>query len=1147
MKRGSFAVALRTACVFMIVLAACRTAEAQEAQQRVKSWIYIDHSCACRTYIEGDSLEVPVDYYLDPGEDKGGTLLTLWGGGPWIDNPDGKYVQDRHHVSYPGLWASAPVASGRGHHVFKLTVPPALPQNGILLIVRFKDASGRDWPWDFRRGGIWFARRGGSFELETGKPGNLFTYDEPVRIVARLRNVTTPGAQMTLGYKVTDAAGAVVAQGQVPFTVQQDGQEVPIALDLSRRGTFLIEAGVPGWETRDTTFCRIPDLMAITGGARTQFGMTNVVVPAPPERLNELCMVARRLGLTSCRAMYSWYDMEPGPGVYMLDAWEQVLEIGRRNGIDTWLCVYEPPAWAFSGPLGTTSYAAVRVDWDAWRDFVHTVSTRLKGKLYGWEWLNEITPGGTSDPVTDYLTMCRIATQTAKAADPNLVTILAGGLWPRSFRTEMLKAGVADYIDALPIHYSDGAGVREAREDLESVGAAHVAVWDDESASGLNAWSVPPLEELRNTSQCDWVLTRWPDELTAGCERIIYFGGEGAPAGNWTYLLGDLRPRPVAATLAVFTSKMFSAKPVGVFSLGRAGLCHLFERGGSPLLVCSRRGGAETVSLPVGADSLRLTDYQGNESIVPAPDGVAALELTTVPFFAEGADLNVLRAYAVPEVLPYQGAEKARQRTEAPRLTMLAGRPGSVLVRLRNTYDRRLEGTVRIELPAGWPPAAPVPFGLEPAEERILPVTVAAPAGASREDQPGEAVFAFAWDKLPQVRKPFAVSVLSPTMLGNLLRNGGFEQADAAGTGPDSWPVDGKTSQWADAEGLGLGLGKRVVRFANSSDYSGIGQTLDLPGGRTYLYTAWVWNHDMPAGSNVYLEKADGSTEALYDIQVFKVAESTPYWQVYTSRVNTPGNLKRAGFAPLARGPGWALFDNVRVTLFEGTDFAAECHKAPRPPRIDGKLDDWVTQCPIPLVGRNQLTVVQDGYKWTPQNLNGVAYLMYDEANLYVAVEVLDDVEHTVGPDDAVVQGDSLILALDPTNRGPEAAARAFAYYVSSAPPGGGSGRHTIYRPASHAGGLRTGHLFRDSSVYEMAVERSPGRCTYEIRIPLSELGGVTAAPGGKFAFSIQLNDNDGAGLAAHMNWGGGISPAWRPEGFGVVTFAEEYGPSPGP
>ncbi len=880
-------------------------------------------------------------------------------------------------------------------------------------------------------------------------------------------------------------------------------------------------------------------MLAITGGAPTRFGMTNVVAPGPAERTEQLCRIARRLGLTSCRTMHSWYDLEPGPGVYKLDAWEEAFDIGRNNGIDAWLCIYNPPAWALVGAESVQSYKAVRVDWDAWRDFVRTVTVRLKGKLYGWEWLNEITPGGTDDPVRDYVTMCRIGTEAAKAVDPEVVTILAGGLWPRSFRIEMLKAGVADYVDVLPIHYSNGGGVVEAREDLASVGREQVVVWENESARGVNAWNVPPIEELQNTTQANWVLTQWTDELAVDCERIIYFGGHGAPAGNWTYLLGDLRPRPVAATLAVFTSKMFGARPVGVFSLGGAGLFHLFERDGRALLVCSSYEEGERVALRVGTDEVRITDYQGNETALRSEGGVAQLELAPMRYFLEDADLDVLKAYAVPEVLTHKAALKRSQLAELPRATMLLGKEGELFVRLRNLYDRELSGTVAMELPQGWPAGPPIPFTLEPGEERLLPVSVTVPDGAARQDYPAEAAFDFTWEKLPEIRKPFAISVLSADVLGNLIGNGGFEQADPSGAGPEGWQVNARTSLWAAPEGPALGLGERLVKFTNSEDYVSIGQTLELRGGQTYLYTAWLWNRGMHAGSNVYLGMADGTTRSLYDVHVFTAGEGNPYWQMYTSRIKTSANLKTARFAPLGRGAGWALFDNVRVTLFEGTDFVAECHRAPAPPRVDGRLDDWVTRCPIPLVGRNQLTVADEAYQWSPENINGVAYLMWDDANLYVALQVLDDVHHAAGRDDSVVEGDSVVLAFDPTNRGPEAEAKAFAYYVSSAVPGGGSGVHTVYRPEAHSGGLRTGHLFRDSSVYEMAIERAEGGCVYEMRIPLSELGGIPAVEGGKFGFSVQLNDNDGDGPAAHMNWGGGISPAWRPANFGVVTLVQ--------
>jgi hypothetical protein len=167
-----------------------------------------------------------------------------------------------------------------------------------------------------------------------------------------------------------------------------------------------------------------------------------------------------------------------------------------------------------------------------------------------------------------------------------------------------------------------------------------------------------------------------------------------------------------------------------------------------------------------------------------------------------------------------------------------------------------------------------------------------------------------------------------------------------------------------------------------------------------------------------------------------------------------------------------------------------------------------------------------------------VAYLRWDESNLYVAVDVFDDVHFAAGDGDTVIDGDSLILAFDPTHRSPEAASRSTAYYVSSQKPAGGSGAHTLWRPGKHSGGRPAGHLARDSSLYEIAVKPAHGRCVYELRIPWSELG-FSPAFGAKFGFAIQLNDNDGQGPAARMNWGGGISPAWHPASFGVITLVE--------
>ena len=451
-----------------------------------------------------------------------------------------------------------------------------------------------------------------------------------------------------LRYKVYDFTKAEVAQGSVPFTVEKDGQKVPVALDLQRRGTFLFQAEVDGWETREATFSRIPDLAAITRGKPTRLGFTMHAAPHLGYRTHEAVGDRARLGLTNCRLFTEWKSIEPGPEIYALEHWDQFFAAARANEVSTVITIYDPPAWAM--PRGRyVGYQMFDCNLDAFQKMVTTVSKRYQGKFWGWEWLNEITPGGTADYVADYVKLCRVGVEAARQVDPGLHSVLAGGLWPRGFRLDVLNAGAGKYVDVLPIHYGNGAGVEEARADLDSYGLSQVSVWENESCAFVIQWDCPGLEIVSETERCKWVLRQWTDELAAGCEKLIYFGGEGAAIGYGDYMLADFTPLPTAATLAVFAAKTFGATPLGVFSAGKAGRFHVFERNGKALLVAASDAKAgEEVPLAVGAASVRVTDYQGNETVIPTPGGVVRLRLSSMGSFIEEADLEVVKSLLVP-------------------------------------------------------------------------------------------------------------------------------------------------------------------------------------------------------------------------------------------------------------------------------------------------------------------------------------------------------------------------------------------------------------------------------------------------------------------------------------------------------------------
>ena len=242
---------------------------------------------------------------------------------------------------------------------------------------------------------------------------------------------------------------------------------------------------------------------------------------------------------------------------------------------------------------------------------------------------------------------------------------------------------------------------------------------------------------------------------------------------------------------------------------------------------------------------------------------------------------------------------------------------------------------------------------------------------------------------------------------------------------------------------------------------------------------------------------------------------------------------------PVVRGPGSAFYDNLRVTAFEGTDFAAEAVKVDRPPMIDGKLDDWDGRCPIPLIGRNQLNALAKDYTWTPQNLSGVAYLRWDAANLYVARR---RARRRPFPSRRRRDGDRR-RQRDPGLRSDQPLARrgradrSPTTSLRKSPPAAAACTRFGGR-ASTARAARRGTWHATPPFTRSPSSRRVAAASTKLRIPWSELG-FSPAFGGKFGFAIQLNDNDGHGPAARMNWGGGISPAWRPASFGVVTLFE--------
>ena len=231
----------------------------------------------------------------------------------------------------------------------------------------------------------------------------------------------------------------------------------------------------------------------------------------------------------------------------------------------------------------------------------------------------------------------------------------------------------------------------------------------------------------------------------------------------------------------------------------------------------------------------------------------------------------------------------------------------------------------------------------------------------------------------------------------------------------------------------------------------------------------------------------DGSSKPLYDNQVINIGNSTPA----LASVHLPLSGAEGIWRPprscrsfVGRAP--------RCTIIFASRCSREAILPPKrsrsdkpPPSMAVSAAFWRRRGGWGMPARSRSSAGINStrstkhYAWTPQNLSGVAYLRWDAKNLYVAVDVLDDIHH---PGRRRRFGDRRRQP-DPGLRSDEPLAGSrqqsrCAYYVSSQKPAGGSGQYTLWRPRLHAGGRPSGHLARDSSVYELIVkpDRRPMR-----------------------------------------------------------------------
>ncbi len=233
-----------------------------------------------------------------------------------------------------------------------------------------------------------------------------------------------------------------------------------------------------------------------------------------------------------------------------------------------------------------------------------------------------------------------------------------------------------------------------------------------------------------------------------------------------------------------------------------------------------------------------------------------------------------------------------------------------------------------------------------------------------------------------------------------------------------------------------------------------------------------------------------------------------------------------AGANPAARYPTTMAVETaegVRDELARDLVFAP----APRtltPPAIDGDLSDWQVEFPI-TVGPDtgETSHPADGPPSSPADLSARAAVRWDEANLYLAVRVTDDVHRNDQTAGALWDGDGLQLGFAPEPYVPASAYEEWGVALTAAGVERWAWRAAPGRP--------TGRLD-----FPCGIVRGDGETLYELAIPWALLPAVQPAEGTVIGLGLCVNEKDGANRG-HYAWHAGIATDKDRLLFGQVTL----------
>jgi hypothetical protein len=333
----------------------------------------------------------------------------------------------------------------------------------------------------------------------------------------------------------------------------------------------------------------------------------------------------------------SWPQVETARGAYDFSLLDQYVALAQQHNVKMIYVLGNTPQWTSTEPnhvgtQGLPGATAPPSNMQDWQDYVTTVVTRYKGKIFAYEIWNEVDLDGYwTGSVSQMVQIVQVAYQTIKQIDP-AATVLSPSLVAgngRDYMTKFFTAGGDKFSDGVAYHLYDTQvkpenTVADVYEPTLAIANQFgKAIWDTEV--GWGPFGTFPSQQAEAAFTARTMIL----QAAEGIDVIVWFAWDDR--GPWVHIsfVGPDFQTPTPAAIAFNQVQAWllnsgitcSNTPDGTWQ------CPVTPQSGAPKYIVWNSQTSGSFSIPTTWQVKTLTDLAGNTQ----PISGGAITISTSP------------------------------------------------------------------------------------------------------------------------------------------------------------------------------------------------------------------------------------------------------------------------------------------------------------------------------------------------------------------------------------------------------------------------------------------------------------------------------------------------------------------------------------